>query len=313
MNEYLSVLLETLAFLALGVPGYILGKFNLIEKSASKSLANILIYVSIPFLVLKTFMSTDVTTLSLTGIIVSVLAPFVTVYIAGLLGGKVFKSSLDKENAICSAFSNCGLMGIPISVALFPNNPNVTLYLSIYNVFSSFIMFTMGRQFLSGKKERKAILKGFLTPVTIALILGVIISLCKVNLLETRVYNCVEILALSSAPLSVTLLGFIFSKVKIGEFIKKLSVYYVALIKLIVTPLLTIITLFLLKLLGFEISLSLALGVSLAVAVPTAATVPALVDLHGKNGNYATALTAVNTVLSVITLPLIIYLTQIIF
>ena len=312
MESYVSVLLETLAFLALGVPGFILGKFNLIEKSASKSLANILIYVSIPFLVLKTFISTDVTSLSITGVIISVVAPFLTVFIAVLLGSK-FSKTCNKENAVCSAFSNCGLMGIPISVALFPTDLNVTLYLSIYNVFSSFIMFTLGRQFLSGKKDKNAILKGFLTPVTVALIIGVIISLLKVNLENSWVYNFSNVLASSSAPLSVTLLGFIFSKVKLSDYLKQFSVYFVAIIKLILSPLFIILILFLLKLCSVEISLSLALSICLATAVPTAATVPSLVDLHGKNGNYATALTAVNTVLSVITLPLIIFLTKIIF
>ncbi len=312
MSNYFSVFLEVLIFLLLLIPGYVLGKLKLIDSQSGKALTNILIYVSIPFLVLKTFILTDLTTLSVLGVLVSALLPFVVVPITLILGKKFFHADCGYENAVCSAFSNCGLMGIPLATALFSSDIQVAVYVSIFNVFSSFLMFTFGKWYLSEKRDNGSVVKGFFTPITIALVLGVIISLCNLNLNGGYIYRGIEMIASSSAPLSVILMGFLFSKVNVLSYLKRFSVYYVAFLKLILSPLIVILILLMLKLTGLAVSYQLIYGVVLATAVPTAATMPALVALYDKKEDYAVALTAVNTCLSVLTIPTLLYLVQII-
>ena len=51
-----TVAINTLLMLALGVPGFILAKIKMLNDKAIKPLSNLLLYVCVPFMILKSFL-----------------------------------------------------------------------------------------------------------------------------------------------------------------------------------------------------------------------------------------------------------------
>ena len=79
----------------------------------------------------------------------------------------------------------------------------------------------------------------------------------------------------------------------------------VSAVKLLICPLFSFVLLIILNAIGISIPSELAYGVLISTAVPTAATAPALAGAKGRNASYTSALTVFNTILCVITIPLI--------
>ena len=117
-----------------------------------------------------------------------------------------------------------------------------------------------------------------------------------------------------TTPLSMLVLGFELSRLRFGSLICNRLVYSVAGIRLLLAPVLILGIMFLLRLiLGTHISLELVSAMFLSTAVSTAASAPAMAKKYGKDAEQAAALTLGNTILCVLTLPLLYLLVELIF
>ena len=141
MDTFLPMLGIVLLFAALLIPGYILGKARAISDASALSFSNILMYVAMPFLVFSKLLEIDLTTIGLTEILVSALLPIVLELLLLLVCRLVFrgKASRSRASTFCSIFPNCGFLGIPLAAAMWPQKPEIVLYISIFNVVSVFL------------------------------------------------------------------------------------------------------------------------------------------------------------------------------
>ena len=71
-----TVVINTLLMLALGVPGFILAKIKMLDSNAIKPLSNILLYVCVPFMILKSFLTIEYQPQLLTNILLALLFSF---------------------------------------------------------------------------------------------------------------------------------------------------------------------------------------------------------------------------------------------
>ena len=189
MVTFTSLISTVAMFAALMIPGFIMGRTRRIEKGAMTTVGNILSDIAMPSLVFFKLIETDVSSLGIADIIISVLLLALLIPILLLISRACFKvRSGEREHlsaSFCSMFSNCGFLGIPLAAALFPDNPEVTVFVSLANVTSSFFFLTLGMSVLSegmetngsAPKGKNPVVSLLLRPVTFAVVLGVLGSL----------------------------------------------------------------------------------------------------------------------------------------
>ena len=315
MDTFLPMLGIVLLFAALLIPGYILGKARAISDASALSFSNILMYVAMPFLVFSKLLEIDLTTIGLTEILVSALLPIVLELLLLLVCRLVFRGKASRSRAatFCSIFPNCGFLGIPLAAAMWPQKPEIVLYISIFNVVSTFLLLTLGVYVLSGDKKAISLKKTLISPIFFAIVLGVVASLLNINEHWSSVNTYAVTLAQLTTPLAMISLGYELSKLNLLKMWANAGVYLTSFIKLILSPLLTIGFLALLKLVfRVELGDSVASAMLVATAVSTAASAPSMAKKYDADSEYTATLTLANTLLCIVTLPLIYTLLEVI-
>lgn len=316
MVTFQTMLGIVLLFAALLIPGYILGKTKLVEKSAMVSFSNILMYIAMPFLVFSKLLEIDIRSVGLCEISIAALLPIFSEAVLLLLCKLFFRGKDGRSRAMtfCAIFPNCGFLGIPLASAIWPDRPEIVLYISIFNVVSTFLLLTLGVYVLSGDKRCINLKKSLLSPITFAIVLGVICSLLGVSNSFPSLLTYSTTLAQLTTPLAMIALGIELSALHPIKMWKSTGVLWVSLLKLIVAPLPGFAIISLLKFVfRVEMCEGIAFAMLIACAVSTAASAPAMAKKYGADSEYAATLTLANTVLCVITLPLLYMLFDLVF
>lgn len=218
----LFTLLENLVlFLMLMVPGYVMGKCRLLSEKAQADIGSILMYIAMPFLVFEKLLETDLRTLDPVAPIIAVAVPLLLAASLLLTGKLLWPDSGDprrwRVSRFCSFLHNCGFWGLPLSAALFPDTPEVTLYVSIANIVNTFILLTFGTYVLTGDPRRISLKGLLLSPALIALAAGCAGSLLGVNAYFPQLGEFAAKLASLAAPLSMLSLGLITAKMPLKK------------------------------------------------------------------------------------------------
>ena len=144
--------------------------------------------------------------------------------------------------------------------------------------------------------------------------LGVVASLLNINEHWRSVSTYAVTLAQLTTPLAMISLGYELSKLNLLKMWANAGVYLTSLIKLILSPLLTIGFLALLKLVfRVELGDSVAPAMLVATAVSTAASAPSMAKKYDADSEYTATLTLANTLLCIVILPLMYMLLDVIF
>ena len=312
MLSFSSIASGVALFVALMIPGLVLGKMKRIETGAIKTLGNLLSDIAMPALVFVKLIQTDISTLEPLVLAICMVLPAIVVLVLHFISMAVFREGGEEKEHLgarfCAIFSNCGFLGIPLAAALFPNAPEVTVYVSLANVTNTFLLLTLGVNSLSDKKEKrsKGILRALLRPVTFAVILGAVCSVLGLGERAPSIISYFDTLAQLTTPLSMTVLGFELSRLPLKSLFCDVRVYVVAAIRLLLSPAIAFSILMLLRYaIGLDVPYTLFSAMLIVTAVSTAASASAMSLAHGIKGSLAACATLMNTLLCVLTLPLL--------
>lgn len=316
MDTFYVLFGMVLLFAALLIPGYILGKTKAITDAAVTAFGNILMYIAMPFLVFTKLLEIDLSQIGMSEILISAFLPVGLELILILLCRVLYRGNpADNRAAVfCAVFPNCGFLGIPLAAAMWPALPEIVLYISIFNVISTFMLLTVGVFLLSGDRKALRLKKTLISPIFFAILAGVAASLLHVKEHFSWAYTYAQNLAQLTTPLAMISLGYELSKLHILKMWLDIRVYFTALTKLILSPLLAIGILAVLQyVVRLEITPSVVFAMLTATAVSTAASAPAMAKKYGLDSAHAAALTLTNTLLCVVTLPMMYLLSEAIF
>ena len=316
MDTFYVLFGMVLLFAALLIPGYILGKTKAITDAAVTAFGNILMYIAMPFLVFTKLLEIDLSQIGMSEILISALLPVGLELILILLCRVLYRgNSADNRAAVfCAVFPNCGFLGIPLTAAMWPALPEIVLYISIFNVISTFMLLTVGVFLLSGDRNALRLKKTLISPIFFAILAGVAASFLHMKEHFSWAYTYAQNLAQLTTPLAMISLGYELSKLHILKMWLDVRVYFTAFTKLILSPLLAIGILAVLQyVVGLEITPSVVFAMLTATAVSTAASAPAMAKKYGLDSAHAAVLTLTNTLLCVVTLPMMYLLSEAIF
>ena len=307
METFLPILTQMLVLFAFIAIGFILMKFKVVPENTNTVLSRLENFVFVPALVMGTFIKNCTAEnigslwkiLLFSVILLVVLLPF------SFLFAKIFcKDDFVKKIAIYGLeFSNFGFMGNAVVKAVFPE-----LFFN-YTVFTLpfwFAIYAWGVPALlmgdSGAGKKVSVLKNFINPMLIAMLIGMAIGLSGLNLPEP-VTGAVDMLAECMSPVAMLLTGATIALTDVKRLLKSVSLYGLSVIRLIGIPLLYILAIAFLPKGGFITETVLFCGMCM-VSMPMGLNAIVVPAAYGKDTSFAAALAVVTHLFAVITIPL---------
>lgn len=284
-------------FVYMAIGGLLFQK-GLITKEGSKSLANLLLYVVLPCVVVKSFCVAR-TPERMSGLLVSFLAALGILLLAMAVSHLLFKKNpIDDFGA---AFSNAGFMGFPLVAAV--QGSEAIFYAAGFVALLNALQWTYGQSLISGDlsyRSPKAILKN---PLVLSLLLGILIF-CFELPVPAIASDLLAALAALNAPLAMVILGVYLTQTDPKTLFNDPHLYVVAAARLVLIPLLTILVL---KLLPAQYA-AIATTLVIVAAAPIGSNVAVYAQKLGKDYAYAVRGVCLSTLLSAITMPLLMLL-----
>ena len=159
---------------------------------------------------------------------------------------------------------------------------------------------------LTGEKDVKKAIKVFYSPTVISIVLGLITFFLHIRLPEIPA-AAMNLLKGVNTPIAMIVSGVTMADTNIAALLKKKRVYYVCFLKLLLFPAVLAI---LLSVFSSRFDEKVLLTVIVAAAAPPAALCTLQCIRCGKNSLFASEIFTLGTVLSTVSLPLIVHLTE---
>ena len=202
-----------------------------------------------------------------------------------------------------SIFANCGFMSLPLQEVML--GADGTLYGSAYVIMFNLVVWSYGVYLISGDKRYIQPKKLFVNPGIAGLLIGLIIFVFSVPVPRV-LSSTVNYLAAIYTPLPMLIIGYHLSKTNVLKALKDVKCIIAVLLRLIVYPLVSLGVLYILGVRG-----TLLVSVIISLSAPVAAVTTMF---SSKFGGGDTALSvdmvSLSTVLSIITMPAVITLAQ---
>lgn len=282
--------------------GFTLKKCRLIDENGSKQLTNILLMIVTPCVLINSYQREfiaeyAVKLLAAAGFAVLI---HIVMIIAATLLCRPEKTNHYRINIFSAVYSNCGFMAIPLLTAVLGTDGVFygAAYLAIFNI----CYWTHGVLLYSGDRKSLSLKKAFLNPGVIGTFLSLLLFFLQIRLPKI-VLSPVEYLAGLNTPLAMIVLGAYLADIDLRKTLKKPSIYFVSLLRLIVFP---IIAVFLAKLMRLDETV--ATSVLISAACPTATVTTLFAAKFGLDAGYASEIVSFTTLLSIVTIPLVMFL-----
>ncbi len=286
------------------IVGYLLNRFGILKEA--KSLSTVLMWVFIPAVVFNVFYKNfTVSNLSkaLPYAIAGAIALFVFIAVSYPLIRR-YKDRVKKNTYWYSlVVTNMSYVGFPLVQNVFPD---MYLYFMMFIIAVQIYIFTVGIAMFKPNEE-KVSLKGLLSPIMIALALGLICG-PVFDLLSFKLPVTVEKILDSSAncmsPVAMLITGFTLAKLPISKVFTNFSVYFFTFLRLIVFPAVFGGITYLLQLwLGFDIGIVKIMIIY--CALPMGINTVVFAEASGMDGTIGAQCAIISHALCIITLPLV--------
>ena len=305
MQISLLLMEEIIKLFVIMFMGYAVVKAGLMKSSESKSVSVILVYLVIPCVIIKAF-QVDYTPDVQKGLFLAIAAA-VAIHILFLLITiplkKIFQ--MDVIEQATSIYSNAGILVIPLVQELL--GQDYVIYSSAYIAVQLILLWTQGKNILC-EEEKLEWKKVFLNVNIISIIAGIVLFLFRIKL-PAGVQDVLGMMNNMIGPLGMLLAGMAIAEVPLKSIFTKKRNYLSVAFRLLLYP---VLGLFLMKaiqiVVNLENSSQILLTVYLACVTPACASVTSMAQLYDKDAAYASSLYVLTTLLSIVTMPVMVYL-----
>ncbi|MGI6664829.1 MAG: AEC family transporter [Christensenellaceae bacterium] len=301
--------------------GYFLTAKKWIDDKVAHFLSQLVLWIGVPA---STFdnMFNHFSAEMLAGAGIALLAPLASVILSFLIAipvARLFKVEKHRRGIFYNmfAFSNTIFIGLPVSQALF--GESATPYALFYYMGNTITVWTLGIYALqrdgnvrAGNVEKQKIfsmatLKKILSPglVSFVLALGLVMLDFKMPLFAEKTFRYLGSIC---TPLALIFIGHVIYNIGLKNLRFQKDTWGVLIGRLIVSPVLVYL---LVILIGAPLDMSKVFIVQ--AAMPVMSNAPILAKAYGSDSEFASETMALTTLLSMITMPLLMMLFQVIF
>lgn len=291
------------------IVGFVLGKTNVIDSTASKKLSKLIITVAQPALIINSIISIryseDNLKLAIISLLFALVMHFIMAIIAFLACMKIKNLDERKVTEFAMVFGNIGFLGIPVLGSLFPENG--AFVASFFIVSFNILLWIIGLGILARKRDdiKLSAKKIFINKGTVPSLIGFVIFLIPALLpdftLPVFMTKSVSYIASLCTPVSMLIIGALLAPRSLKTIFGSGKVYYLCLFKLLIIPLFFCVTL---KLIGF--SDFWVLFITAVSAMPSATSASMFAELYDTAPGFSAQGVGTSTLLSIGTMPLVI-------
>lgn len=298
-----QALLEIVVLFIIMGCGLVLGKRNLIDERMSNKMSTLVLSFTFPLLIIssmdrefdRSMFRNSVILVAFSAIICLVLLLIIELEV------RLRKNPPDTMSVrhFTTMFGNASFMGIPVLSALY--GADGVFYAAVMNVVFNFFMFSYGI-FILCRSQHPNLRKIFLNPGFLGTVIGLVLFLTPLSLpyvLSRPISWCGEM----TIPLALLVAGSIVSRNKLREIVRPASVWYISLIRIALFPAVMIPVLLVLKVEPYLISMLV-----IVFATPAPLTAGAFANTYGGNAFFASKVVVLSNLLSLITMPILIFI-----
>lgn len=308
--DFLSTFINVLVIVVLAVPGYFLRKVKLLPDKAASVFAVLLLFIAQPFLMVSSLLNKPFESDMLVNFgwifLFAVVLQFIVYFLARLIFHGCKEEASRRACVACSYLGNVGFMGIPVMQMLFPGNDELVLYTVIYNIAFNAMTWTLGVYAITGMRRCINPVKIVLNPPTIAVIVALPLFFCNVAVPETFMQP-ISYLGNMTLPLSMIILGVRLADMRLIRLVNDWKVYLVAFVKLVLSPLVSLGVLLLVSLV-LPLDRFVILALYIIAAMPSASSALNFSEMYQGDSETAAAATLMNTILCILTIPVLMLL-----
>lgn len=282
--------------------GFICTKKKMFDEKSIKSLANFVLYIVIPTVIINSFNKDFDATLGKKLLIcvacsLGLHALFILLTYAFIHDKDDAKKRVLQFGAV---FSNCGFMSLPLQQALL-GDEGVFLGAAYVGVFN-LITWTYGLVLISGNKSEISLKKNFINPGVIGVAAGLVLFLTPIKLPEILSMP-LHHFANMNTPLPMVIIGFYLAQITTFSVLKDSRLILGIFLRLLLFPLLGLGIMYLIGL-----RKTILVCMTIAASAPTAANTTMFAAKYDKDTQTSVTMVAFSTLLSIITMPVVVSL-----
>lgn len=296
--DSITILMKQLIIMVMYcVIGYILQRRRMISQEGCSAFSTLRVYVILPCVIISSFFR-ETTAEATFQLAISFLLAIALLGLSMALSYLLFrKRPIDNFS---SCFSQAGFTGIPLISSIL--GPDAIFLVAAFVSLQNILQWTYGMPLLLPKTKTKltTILKN---PLVVSLMIGIVVYLLPIQLPDS-LNSCISGITKCNTPLSMIVLGYYLAEVPFKELFCNPSIYAVSIARLLVIPVVTLAVLALIPNIGTDFKLALLIVASCPVGINVA------IYAKRAGGDYHRASVSIcqSAVLSLITLPFILFL-----
>ena len=297
------------------IAGYVLGKKDIITKSASKNLSKLIISIGQPALIINSITTKPYSPENLKLALISLVFAFAIHFIMAIISYfaciKIKDLNQRKITEFAMVFGNIGFLGIPVLGALFPENG--AFVASYFVVGFNILLWIIGLGIIARKRDdiKLTVKKVLINKGTVPSVIGFVIFLIPAAFpsfaLPSFATMSISYIASLCTPISMLIIGALLSRMAFKSIFSSWKIYYTCLFRLIIIPLFFCVIMKLLNFSEFWI-----LFVTAISSMPSASSTSMFAELYDTAPEFSAQCVGTSSLLSLATMPCIILLAQII-
>ena len=313
-----------LLFLLMSI-GFFCYRVKMLTEEANKCMADIVMYIVTPAVIINAFTATVYAKEELFRILWGVFAVALiatAVHVAMILAVTLLFPFRDEDRRrvmrFAAVFSNAGFVALPLAQALIdtPTSREGSLYAAVFLAVFNIVLWTWGYTDMSGKSEGMNLKKIALNPGIIGVAVGLFFFTSPLYLtvggsagirLPALLQDTLAAISALNLPLPMLMVGFYLAKADLKAAFRDGGAYLCMLLRLVVFPLATLGILYLCGVRGNVLTVSV-----IGATAPVGATTTIFSAKFERDTALSVRLVSLSTILSLLTMPLIVGLTQMI-
>ena len=295
---------QVLLLVLMLIPGVILSKCRFADEKFAKGLANLVLYIAQPAMIISPFIRDfDKSLLSgILGVLVFSFTAHLMFFGIAMLLFKRTETAARNVLRFAIVFSNAGYMGIPLIEALLGSEAAV--YATVYNISFQFFIWSFGCFIYSGDKSYISPKKMLLNPASISIYIGLLLFLLPINsFVPVVAVSALDMLKGLVAPLSMILVGYHMASADYSGVFKNMKMWVSIVMRLLVCPAIIFSVMKLSQVLGIYDNFTAIKVVLITSATPAATATSMFAEKFDGDTKLSGVIVPVCTVCSVVTMP----------
>lgn len=304
VSNFLTIVQQIIILFFLILAGFICGRKKLFTDAGIKTCTNIALYLATPCMIIKSYIREF--SPELLGELVISLGLSIAIHVLAIIAAKIAFPTKNRtdSSAVCHyaiIFSNAGFMALPLQMAILGDKGVFfgASYVAIFNVMS----WTYGLWCMS-KDKGSFSAKKLINPGVVGVVIGVIIFAFSVPV-HPILLTAITHLANLNTPIPMLIIGYYLSASNVLGAIKSRKIYAVTALRLLLVPL---AALFIMYFAG--VSSDMLVSMTIAVSAPVAANTTMFAVMFDRDEELSVNLVSFTTIVSIITMPVIVALSQ---